>query len=918
MDGLLVLLGLVVAVIVLAMPVLVAVLLVGQSRLKARVQLLETQVARHGPATASATTVEVAFPDGVVAVPAQQPVAPPQPIAALTADDAAPQATTPPDLPPPDALLPPAPQPNGPIVMTAERASAIKLWMQRNWIYVVSAASLALAGVFLVQYSVQNGLLPPLARVLAAYLFGGVLIAVGEVMRRRLGDGEASDTAYLPSVFAGAGLVTLFAATVAARQLYDLIGPNPAFVLLMVTAALAVALGWIYGPLLVAVGLTGAFMAPFLVGSQAAPTPLLYGYYALIAVTGLAVDAVRRWAWLSVLALVLGYLGGAAMASGGAGQVPWIGYLLLMPVLAILLPPLRLTPDQAGPTVLQAMLTKGTQGWPNFPVRLVAGSVLVSCIGLLILPGLSPAEALLCYAALTLMGITLLIWAEPATGLADLALLPGAAFLLRLAVEPLQFWPLATHYMSQATEYRLPEEAAPMTVTWLVLMAAALSAAFAWRALRGGPLSLIHGLAAVLMAPLAIAVLEFLWTPARVIGPMPWALHAMVLAAAMVALTTRFAQTDGADHRRTAYATLSALSLIALALFLLISTTALTLALGVLLMAAAWLDRRYNLREMGLFIQIGAAVLSYRLLIDPGIDWAMRAPLWAVIVAFVGAIGSEVVAFRLLTSRQRLMTAGVLESAAMALTAVLANVLLSRWLVPMVSFSGASAVDLNYATTLNAIPWLVLALTQSYRAQLGPTLRRLRLALAAIAGLMAVTGLLWSAIALNPLFQTYPDGVGALVIGPMIFDTLLLSYGVPGLMLVVAAWRLNFPRLLRLAILTFGLALLTLYIGLEIRRFWQGNWLGAPGVSQYELYSYTIALMLLGAGLLYQSIARRSVMLRRIGMAVIAVTVAKVFLIDASGLTGLTRVFSFLGLGLSLAGLAWLNRWAGQASTPQS
>lgn len=45
-------------------------------------------------------------------------------------------------------------------------------------------------------------------------------------------------------------------------------------------------------------------------------------------------------------------------------------------------------------------------------------------------------------------------------------------------------------------------------------------------------------------------------------------------------------------------------------------------------------------------------------------------------------------------------------------------------------------------------------------------------------------------------------------------------------------------------------------------------------------------------------------------MAVIALTIAKVFLIDASGLTGLTRVFSFLALGLSLAALAWLNRWA--------
>jgi uncharacterized membrane protein len=35
-----------------------------------------------------------------------------------------------------------------------------------------------------------------------------------------------------------------------------------------------------------------------------------------------------------------------------------------------------------------------------------------------------------------------------------------------------------------------------------------------------------------------------------------------------------------------------------------------------------------------------------------------------------------------------------------------------------------------------------------------------------------------------------------------------------------------------------------------------------------------------------------------------------VFLIDSSGLTGLVRVFSVLGLGLALSGLAWLNGWA--------
>ena len=60
-----------------------------------------------------------------------------------------------------------------------------------------------------------------------------------------------------------------------------------------------------------------------------------------------------------------------------------------------------------------------------------------------------------------------------------------------------------------------------------------------------------------------------------------------------------------------------------------------------------------------------------------------------------------------------------------------------------------------------------------------------------------------------------------------------------------------------------------------------------------------------------------TVALQRIAMAVIALTVAKVFLWDASGLTGLTRVLSFAGLGLSLAALAWLNRWAKGAVSEQ-
>ena len=110
-----------------------------------------------------------------------------------------------------------------------------------------------------------------------------------------------------------------------------------------------------------------------------------------------------------------------------------------------------------------------------------------------------------------------------------------------------------------------------------------------------------------------------------------------------------------------------------------------------------------------------------------------------------------------------------------------------------------------------------------------------------------------------------------------------------------------------------------LWLGLTIRHFWQGaDGMELPGVTQPELYSYTLALLLIGAALFYQSLSRRNALLRKAGLAVIGLAVAKVFLIDISGLGGLIRVFSLLFLGLALAGLAWLNRWAsGQGETEQ-
>ena len=661
-----------------------------------------------------------------------------------------------------------------------------------------------------------------------------------------------------------------------------------------------------------AFGLLGAAATPFLISSETGPTPLLYLYYALIAAAGLGVDAIRRWAWVSVLALVLAYGGGAAMMGAGAGHAAWLGFLLVLPALAIALPRLAPIPDHPAPTTLATLWTRGAIGWPEFPVRLAAGSVLVSSMALLVFGAHDSLEGFVVLGALTLLALSLLVWAERAEGLADLALLPAAVLVLRILAEGWMGGPMLWEFVGQSIEQRGPEVAAPMTLTWIVALATLISLAFAFRALKGGSLSLVHGLAAVLVAPVTVALLEFAWSPTwvgyPVLDPMTWALHPLALAALMVGLAGRFARVDGADHRRVAYATLAALSLIALSLFILTSATALTLALAVLVMAAAWLDRRYDLREMGLFIQTAVAVLSWRLLIDPGVGWAMNAPLLWVIPAFAGPIAAYVAGLWLLRERGRVMTSGVLESAALALTAILANVLMTRALVPPELRD--NTFDLAHVATLNAMPWLVLALTQVYRAGLGPVLRRTRLALGYAAGVLAGGLLVISALPLNPLTFTSPDLIGAKVAGPWLLDTLALAYALPAVVMLVAAWRFSFPARLRYGLIGAGWALAALYVGLEIRHFWQGNWLGIPGVPEEELYSYTIALMVLGAGLLWQAILRRSHLLRRIAMTVIALVIAKVFLIDAAGLTGLTRVFSFLGLGLSLAGLAFVNRWA--------
>ncbi|MBD1206762.1 MAG: DUF2339 domain-containing protein, partial [Rhodobacteraceae bacterium] len=472
--------------------------------------------------------------------------------------------------------------------------------------------------------------------------------------------------------------------------------------------------------------------------------------------------------------------------------------------------------------------------------------------------------------------------------------------LLRIVLEARSFGALHEAF-SVVPE---PEQAAHRGVTWLVVLAAGMSGALAWRGLRGAALPLVTSVGAALAAPLAVLALELTWPVAAVMGTYPWALHVIVLAGLMVAFAMAFARADGGVLRRFAHFALSALALIGLALFLILSSAALSLSLAVLVVVAAGLDRRLTLPEMGWAVQAGVLVLGWRMAVDPGVIWGLEAGLLPVLLAYLGPAAGFAAVLWLMAGQGRAGAGAVAfaESGLALALVLLADVLLLRWL------SGGSWWQLeeaHWTVVALALPWLAMALVQLWRVSLGGPMMRLRYALAGLTGLIGGGGVLVAVGPLNPLF-------GGTVRGPLLLDSLVLAYLLPGAMLGAAAWVMgHLPLRLRQAMGATGMALGALWLALEIRRFWRGADLSVSGTTQAELYSYTVALLVIGVAVLWQSIARRSGVLRRIAMGVIAVTVAKVFLVDAAGLSGLMRVFSFLALGLSLAGLAWLNRWAG-------
>lgn len=791
-----------------------------------------------------------------------------------------------------------------------DRAGAFLKLLIINWPLALAGVSLALGGVFMVQYGIENGVLGTRMRVAGAVILGVALIFAGEHIRRRFGDETSGPTAMIPSTLSGAGLVALFAAPVAAHALYDLIGPAPALIMTTAVSAAAILLGWFHGRSLVVGGVIGAVLSPALVDGAPDGSGLLLYHQVLIAFTGVSVGAIRRWPGVMALSLALPAWMGWVVYANLPTPGPMSIFALAMAAVAVIIPNRSLTPSHDG-TTLTGALSLGSD-FPRIETLFAGAGVAFAAVTLLFVGSEAGPTGLLFAAGAAAAGAVAMVRVAPrAPALSDL-FAPFALSAIGVLVGQYGFSGTALLVLHDVRDdvagglISSLETPPPImgVATSLLFVGAALGVSLLLLGtyLPRPRLSFSTPVWAPFVPGIPIAAafaLQAFWLPEFEIGRYGWALLVIGAAALLTGAAAYAARVEEGPGPVTGQISAGAAVLIAHALFIMLSHSVLTVALGGLLVAIAAADRAYRLRGFGLLLQAGTVLLGWRFLYDMfeaaptlygGALPALASQLPPVFCAAAACA---------LLSDRRPAARITLESGAWGAGAIAASVQVYHLLgegSPHVSFG------------LFAVTALVPGFVQLYRLPAGGRVMRW------VRGFLATIFMGFGTLVLLAretfFFPVHASSTASeTVSGLFPFDTIFAAY-LPLIVVLLGGARALAPRLgwVRKILVVSAAANAATVVFLEIRRFWRGPDLSVPGVTQPELYSYTIAMMIAAAGLLMLAWAHGSDRFRRLAMVAAAVTIAKVFLVDMDGLTGLIRVASFVGLGLALAALAWVNR----------
>jgi uncharacterized membrane protein len=769
-----------------------------------------------------------------------------------------------------------------------------------RWFVWLGSATLALAGLFLILYAVEQGWLSPTARMVLGLALGAALTAFGEWVRRSGAQPliRFAGVASVPGALTGAGLFVLFASIYGAYALYGLIGSAAAFGWLAAVALGAFVMAALHSPIVAVVGLLAGFLTPALVSADAPSASGLFGYLALVLASALGVVRYRKWLWLAA----------GALAGGLAWAVIWLvssyqpGDLLTVTSYLTLLAAasLWLALAETSPEAPEVWRSRHVHPNPE-------GLAWVTCLATALLVGWAVAEAKggpVAVVTLVLLTAASYLFGRKFQRFDGLTVVVGVLVLTAVAL-----WPLES-----IIERALAEVAgrdgqlftgfiAPTAAGFLVVASglAALALGLGYVLLFGARHPQLWAGVSTLTAVLLLALVysrlrivseDVLWAGISILG------GAMALGAAASLDRHR-----GHRPMRLAlgvYATATVAG-VAFAMAFLLRDAWLTVALSMMLPALAWIAVRLDLSELRTIALVIASVVLVRLVLNPFLlEYEAEAFLgrhW-VLYGYGVPAAAFYAAMRLFRVGKEDRTVQVLEGG--ALTFALLTIALELRVLVAGSIEaprfGLIEASLQSAVWLAAGWWRARAYVVSGRA------------LDLYSGVLLM-GLGASCVALvqvlgqNPLMTT--DSVGP---WPLL-NVLALAYLAPAVfaVLILHDSHLRPLRELRLSAALAALVLVLLWSSLEVRHWFQGEvLLLTRGTTNGEYYALSAAWLVLSLSLLAAGVLRGDALYRHGALAVLLLTISKVFLFDMAELQGLYRVASFLGLGLSLVGIGFL------------
>ncbi|HET9428087.1 MAG TPA: DUF2339 domain-containing protein [Allosphingosinicella sp.] len=725
--------------------------------------------------------------------------------------------------------------------------------------------ALVVAGIFLVRYTIEIGLVTPELRMIAAALLGLLCIGAGEYAR----SGRwLSDDPRIAQALVGAGLAILYAAAYGSHILYGLIGTGTASAAMLAITAGALILSLRHGAPTAVMGLIGGFLTPWLVGDPDAGAVSLLAYLALLDLAIFLIAWRRGWTWLAAAAVAFSFVWTSLLLGREEADALAAGlFIILLSVTASLLrpgkgPELKLIQPLAigivQLAVLVARLDLGAEAWALFGVLSAAS---------LILAALRPEYRLAPPVALALA--LMLLLAKATTGVDPMvpAATIGAILLFGVCGLALAAWKRQLLWTTIACAglagpLLIARAARPDLLdlsTWglICLLLAAGPAALVW----------IHRERATAQPPADLNLLAAGSAAALLAGAAVWDLIPSDLVAAfwlLVATGAALASRRLGDLALAIVASVTSIVGVARAVWMVpeLSTAALTGLVGEPVLAT-------DLPGPGealLALAIPALLLAVLRLALPPLPLGARRALPAIAGLFL--IAAFYVWFKQLFglgSAEDFAARGMIER-----TIVTQTLFLLGWLL------GAGILRLP-------------RIEPDLLRQGGNMLTA-----------VAAARLIWFDILVhNPGWSA--QWVGTLPV----FNLILPAY------LLGAFWLYSARRRADLTTrsgfwLTAFLAALIVGVALMVRQVFQGPFLNGPDMPIAEFYGYSLAGLVVSIILLLAGIRLPDKALRLAGLLLLTATIFKVFLVDASELEGILRILSFLGLGVALIGIARL------------